>query len=57
MILNLYATDLDHLMIDLISLCFTVPNFKLIITIIESKLSGYFVDFTPISQPFGPKSV
>ena len=47
MILNLYATDLDHLMIDLISLCFTVPNFKLIITIIESKLSGYFVDFIP----------
>ena len=46
--LDLYVTDLDHLMIDLISLFFTVLNSKLIITIIESKLSGYFVDFTPI---------
>ena len=53
--LDLYVTDLDHLMIDLISLCFTVLNFKLIITIIESKLSGYFVDFTPILPALWPK--
>ena len=52
--LDLYVTDLDHLMIDLISLCFTVLNFKLIITIIESKLSGYFVDFTPILPTLWP---
>ena len=55
--LKLYVTDLDHLMIDLISICFPVLNLKLIITIVESKLTRCVLDFTPILSTLWPLRV